>query len=482
MFRAVFCVLFALGLAAPAETPVVCPPALEAALERISPDSLRGNLSFLASDLLEGRGTPSRGLDIAAEYIAAQFRRVGLETAGDDGYFQTAHFLLSRPKPETFELKLETRGATVIVHDNVSVGIGAGLAIDSAAAVKVGDALPKPEEVAGKVVFLEHSALPGRRPDLLAMHPLLVVLLGPFPSASRPGVVDPDDRAALPPVIRVSDDALAKAVAGNLADAKVWVHVDAPEDTPVKLRNVIGVLRGSDAALKDSYVLVTAHYDHLGAAPDCNGDCIFNGANDDASGTVSVIELANALAGLHPRPRRSIVFMTLFGEEKGSLGAHYYTRHPVFPLVQTVADVNLEQLGRTDATEGPQVGTATFTGFGFSDLPKVFQLAGQCTGVKVHSSAASNDYFSRSDNRTFAAAGIPAHTLAVAYEYPDYHGVGDSWQKIDYANMAKVDRMAVLGLYMLADNAKAPRWSENDPKAAPYLKAWREMHAPPSAN
>src|SRR5690348_17353075 len=167
-------------------------PEQRVVMDHVSADSLRGNLSFLASDLLEGRATPSRGLDLAAEYIAAQFRRAGLEPAGDDGYFQTT--------------TIPIRGS----------------------------------------------------------------------------------------------------------------------DKTSKVRNVIGILRGSDPELKDTYVLVTAHYDHLGmrqATPDTdpNADLIYNGANDDGSGTVSVIELAGALAEMKTRPKRTLVFMTFFGEERGGL-------------------------------------------------------------------------------------------------------------------------------------------------------------------
>ena len=105
-------------------------------------------------------------------------------------------------------------------------------------------------------------------------------------------------------------------------------------------------------------MIVTAHYDHVGnqGAADDKGDHIYNGANDDGSGTVSVVELASALATLKTRPKRSILFMTFFGEEKGLLGSRYYGRHPVVPIEKTVADVNLEQVGRTDDSEGPRVG------------------------------------------------------------------------------------------------------------------------------
>src|SRR6202030_20223 len=120
----------------------------------------------------------------------------------------------------------------------------------------------------------------------------------------------------------------------------------------------------------DTYVMLTAHYDHVGMRA-TGEDRIYNGANDDGSGTVSVVEIAGALAALDPRPKRSILFVTFFGEERGLLGSRYYGRHPIVPLEKTIADLNLEQVGRTDATDGPQIGTASITGFDFSELPGI---------------------------------------------------------------------------------------------------------------
>ena len=148
-------------------------------------------------------------------------------------------------------------------------------------------------------------------------------------------------------------------------------------------------------------------------------DKIFNGANDDGSGTVSVIEIAEALAALNPHPKRSILFVTFFGEERGLLGSRYYGRHPLVPLEKTIADLNLEQIGRTDATNGPQIGTASITGYDFSELPRILADAGKITGVKVYKDEqASDPYFARSDNQALADVGIPAHTLCVAFDYP----------------------------------------------------------------
>ncbi len=330
-------------------------PAQSQLLGTISPDIMRGHLAFLASDALEGRGTPSRGLDIAAEYIASQFRAAGLEPLGDDGYFQTADWRKIAPERERAK------------------------------------------------------------------------------------------------------------------------YADAPE--PLLVRNVVGVLRGSDPELAKTYILVTAHYDHVGIRGD-GEDRIFNGANDDGSGTVSVIELARAFAAQEARPKRSIVFMTVFGEEHGLVGSRYYGKHPLVPVEDTVANLNLEQVGRTDDSEGPQVRAVSVTGADYSDVGDVLRHAGELTGTRVIRHPVNSDrYFGRSDNQALADLGVPAHTLSVAYAYPDYHGPADTWDKIDYANMASVDRTVALAVLMMANDAEAPRWKAVNPKAAKYRDAARKLHA-----
>jgi Zn-dependent M28 family amino/carboxypeptidase len=240
----------------------------------------------------------------------------------------------------------------------------------------------------------------------------------------------------------------------------------------VKLQNVIGLLPGSDPVLKDTYVLVTAHYDHLGVLAEGKNSGIYYGANDDSSETASVIELASALPKLKSRPKRSIVFLAFFGEEKILLGSRFYARHLFFPLSNTVADINLEHLGRTDSSEGAQLSKLSFTRFDYSNVPATFQTAGAQTGIQVYRHDPDSDrWFRRSDNETLADMGVVAHTAHVTFGFPDYHKVGDQWQKIDYENMAKIDRAIALGILMIADNPEAPRWKAKNPKANRYFKA-----------
>ena len=491
--------LFLLAWVVVAEQPPLAPQT-QAVLDHISANSLRGHLSFIASDLLEGRATPSRGLDLAAEYIAAQFRRAGLEPVGDDGYYQTADMLEVEPAGSGFEMKIEQEGRTISIGpQEITQRFHTPLELSHTAFYKldVNDEAAlrnlKPEDVADMVVATElpdfsGSAASGATPKF---HTLLQAMERAKPRLTlmltRDGIAELNTRLVAPEedayggslLIVRSSEALKwfRSLKPGVSGARLTLRLPEPRETRVKLHNVIGLLRGSDPVLGNTYVLVTAHYDHLGMRPEGTGDRVFNGANDDGSGTVSVIELASALATLQPRPKRSIVFMTFFGEEEGLLGSRYYAQHPVFPIEKTVADVNLEQLGRTDASNGQKVSQGTFTGYDYSGLPRVFRAAGARTGVRVFSDQPYGDsFFARSDNAPLADQGVPAHTLAVAFEFPDYHMVSDEWQKINYDNMAKVDRMLALGLMMLADSPHAPKWNEADPKTERYVKAWKEHH------
>jgi len=190
-----------------------------------------------------------------------------------------------------------------------------------------------------------------------------------------------------------------------------------------------------------------------------------------------VVELASALSRLEPRPKRSILFLTFFGEEKGLLGSRYYGRHPLVPLKDTAAMINLEQVGRTDDSEGPSLKRASMTGFDFSEVGTVLERAGQAVGVEVVKHPKNSDlFFGRSDNQSLADSGVPAHTLCTAFMFPDYHQEGDHWDRIDYANMARVGQAIGLGVLELADAANRPLWNEANPKTERYVKAWKTLH------
>jgi hypothetical protein len=469
-------------------------------LDEIQSAPLRKDLSYIASDELEGRDSPSRGLDLAADYIADQFRRAGLEPGAGDSYFQNASMMVEEANFSDFKLSLVAgdRHFEASPKNTVLLSVPAALDLNDAPVLKVDVADQtrvrhlSADQVDGKVVIIEieprlRARLRPVNQVLRQAKPALVILVDPKGLTMhdrRPRQLvdpkEPDTESANPRVV-IRGEAAARFY-GSLKPGEghgtASVRIAAPHRTPATLRNVIGVLRGSDPGLRDTCVLLTAHYDHLGVRADGSGDRIYNGANDDGSGTVSVMEVARALAQLPRHPRRSIVFMTFFGEEEGLIGSEYYAHHPVWPLAKTVADLNLEQVGRTDSTEGPQISNASLTGFDYSDLTNYVERAGERTGIRVYKNPrGSDDYFAASDNFSFAEAGVPAQTLCVAFDYPDYHAVGDEWQKIDYDNMAKVDRAIALAMFLMADSEQSVHWNESNPKTAPFVKEWKQRGA-----
>jgi hypothetical protein len=437
-------------------------------------EDLKADVAFLASDTLQGRATPSPGLDAAAEYIASQMRKAGLEPVGDDGYFQTATYHLVTPNTEGFQLTVGgTKASAASIQEAVAIDLKDAAIVK--ATVNGLDSLT-PEQVKGKVLFVDlgEGGFQGQRRITLAvgkLEPALVVMMrAAAPPAGRPSMRDASAPAPKTAIVSVWDPAIREALgpADAIADTRVSVHIAAPKIEIAKARNVVGMLRGAE----DSYVIVTGHYDHLGVRGTGEGDRIYNGANDDASGTSSVFEIGAALKSLGETPKRSIVFMTVFGEETGGYGARYYTSHPIFPLAKTVADVNLEQLGRTDDSEGPKPLQFNLTGFDYTDIAATMAQAGRETEIQVIKHEKNSDaFFGRSDNRTFADAGIPSTTISVSYVFPDYHKPGDEWPKLDYENMAKVDVCIGLGIWNIANREKAPEWNRENPNVAPYLAA-----------
>ncbi|MBI5083643.1 MAG: M28 family peptidase, partial [Acidobacteria bacterium] len=283
------------------------PNAQQAFLAPITADTLKAHVSFLASDALQGRNTPSPGLDVAAEYIASQFRRLGLQAAGNDGYFQIAPYAVVRQPMENFELTIESGGKTwKAPKDRVVASAAVAVSLNGVEVVKVllpdeNAALPAKEAVQGKAVVLvsgptRSRAMTQKRQELLGLGPAIVV------TAAFTGQAGSQLREAGAPAARrapqvTTSDPEFTSFAEALADgARLSATIPAAVEEPVALKNVIATLPGSDPALKDSYVLLTAHYDHIGVSARGDGDRINNGANDDASGVASVLALAEAFS------------------------------------------------------------------------------------------------------------------------------------------------------------------------------------------
>ena len=225
----------------------------------------------------------------------------------------------------------------------------------------------------------------------------------------------------------------------------------------VSAANVVGVLRGADPALRQEAVVVTAHYDHLGIGPAVHGDSVYNGADDDASGVVAVLEIARLLAR-GPRPKRTVVFLLVTGEERDLLGTRWYLAHPVVPLARTVVNLNIEMIGRPDSLAGG-AGRGWLTGFDRSTVGRRLRAAGLPI---VPDPRPGQRFFERSDNIAFAMRGIPAHTISSYDLHADYHQPSDEARFTDPAHMAALITAAARAVRLLTDGA-APQWAPGDP-------------------
>ena len=216
--------------------------------------------------------------------------------------------------------------------------------------------------------------------------------------------------------------------------------------------NVLGVIRGSDPALKNEYVLVDAHYDHLGIGRPVNGDSIYNGADDDASGVTAVLEIARQMmAG--PKPKRTVVFAAMMGEEIGLLGTNWFVAHPPIPLDKMAANLEIEMIGRPDSLAGG-VGRAWLTGYERSTMGD--ELAANGIPI-VPDKRPEQQFFQRSDNIAFARRGIPAHTLSSFNLHSDYHQPSDDITRVDFVHMAGVINAGAGAVRLLTDGPK-PEW------------------------
>ena len=222
--------------------------------------------------------------------------------------------------------------------------------------------------------------------------------------------------------------------------------------------NVLGYIEGTDEEMKHELVVVTAHYDHLGK----KGDAIYNGADDNASGTSSALEIAEAFATAKKNgegPRRSVLVMLVSGEEKGLLGSEYYVKNPIFPLEHTVANINIDMVGRTDNkhSEGPDyiyvIGSDRLS----SELHEINeQVNKDYLGLELdytyNDENDPNRYYYRSDHYNFAERGIPA-IFYFNGTHKDYHRATDTAEKINFDKMEKIAQLAFYTAWELANRA-----------------------------
>jgi Zn-dependent M28 family amino/carboxypeptidase len=508
----------------------------------ISGERIRAHVKFLASDLLEGRGVGVRGGDLATEYIAAQFALAGAKAAGDEHtYFQNLTLVGVAPQAES-TLKA---GDTTFRWLDDFVGVTYQQKTDAAFdadAVFVGHGIVAPEyqwddyagvNVKGKVVVLFTNEPPSEDPKFFTGRALTYYgrWTYKYEEAARRGAVAAIIIHTTPTasygwdVVRSSwarEDSQVKLAAGEQQLAlAAWVTKDAGEklaaslghsvdellkmaDTrgfqamplpmrisgrvPAKIReirtrNVVAKIEGSDAHAKEEAVIFSAHWDHLGIGDPVNGDPIYNGAADNATGCAMIIEIARAWAALPQKPRRSAIFLAVTAEEEGLRGSEYYGQHPVVPAGKTAVDINLDMfqpygrardvnlIGAERTTLYPIVEEAARR-FGLAIMPDPRPEAG---------------VYYRSDHFSFARVGIPAFSidqgedlmgkpvgtgkkLIDEFEEKHYHQPSDEYRDDwDFTGMEHYARFAMLIGVNAANVAKMPTWHEGDEFLAPRV-------------
>jgi hypothetical protein len=245
---------------------------------------------------------------------------------------------------------------------------------------------------------------------------------------------------------------------GYLQTAKFMRRSRAGPDTPqaaAATTYVIGILRGSDSTLGKEAVLLSAHLDHLGIGREVNGDKIYNGADDDASGVTAVLELAEALAA-GPRPKRTVVFALFGSEEIGGYGARYFQEHPPVPLESFVANLEFEMIGRPDKAVAAH--KLWLTGYERSNLGAELAAHGARLVADPHP---DQHFFQRSDNYVLARRGIIAHTVSSYGLHNDYHQPSDDLAHIDFAHMTEAIASMVEPVKWLVNSDFKPAWNKD---------------------
>jgi len=485
------------------------------------------HIQVLADDNMEGRNTGSPGHLRAARFLASEFERAGLKPAGINGYLQPVKFKVAQIDEEHSSLALVRDGKTT----PLKLGEDANLTVRAALAKKVdaevvfcGYGLSIPEykfddfaglDLKGKIVVYiagGPSNIPGnlrshysfRSERWKAIHNAGAI--GVVAIANPKAMDIPWERstlARLNPAMEleaVSDipgqefgatinpaHAEQFFAASGHTFAELLTLVDQGKPLPrfplhirllateqmktseVESQNVIGVLPGSDATLKNEYVVFGAHLDHLGVGAPINGDRVYNGAMDDGSGIASLIEIANIAKLENLRPKRSILFVAVTGEEKGLLGSQYFTSSPTVPLKNIVADINMDMYLPLFPLKYLQV-----MGLEESTLGAEVRAAAEKAGVTVQADPEpQRNLFIRSDQYNFIKQGVPAVTFKFGYVKgsPEeklakdwlrerYHAPSDDLnQPVDKAAAAKYNRLMLdLGM-RVADASVRPHWN-----------------------
>ena len=427
-------------------------------------------MDFLASDALNGRGSGTRDEWIAATYLGSQMQQWGLEPLGDAGGFV-----------QQIEIeRLEAAAPPVLSVDGKRYTHGQEMRVLALSAARVSGALqnytPGAPVKAGAVLLMPAAPstsgkpTPGQPAPPVTTGAAIVLTLEnpnmpkppagarlPAPPPRFVGVQSP--APARPTTVALNKETYA-AISALAEGAAVMVEAEVKPGPKTQTWNAVGRLTGSDPASAGQVILLSAHLDHVGtrsapgsapgAAP--GADTIFNGADDDASGSVAVLELARAIA-LGPRPKRTIVFAFFGSEESGGLGSRFFADRPVVPLAQIVANLQFEMIGRPDGKVPPH--TLWLTGFERSTLGPALAKEGARLVQDPHP---EQSFFTRSDNIQFARRGVIAHTVSSFGLHKEYHQPSDETKLIDFAHMTDAIRSMLDPIRWLANSGFRPDW------------------------
>jgi hypothetical protein len=377
----------------------------------VTPAEVCRVLSVLADDSLEGRGTGTIGGARAARFIAQEMAAAGLEPGGDSGYFQRVPLIRARGAARS------SAAASFAARDSLPAE-QRGLAVNVIGILRGSDPVLKDSVI---LVDAHYDHL-----GLRAGGPVDVDSIRAFSALAAPILAE---RAAY---VKANGISLRGRGGPSMTDEQ---------------RTALAAFQSRLDALHVDMASVRREH------PQARRDSVFNGADDDASGTTAVIEIAKQIAK-GPRPKRTIVFAATTGEEVGLIGTRWYIDHPKLPLAAMQANLEIEMIGRPDSLAGG-AGRAWLTGFERSNMGQSFAAAGLAV---VPDKRPDQQFFMRSDNIAFARMGIPAHTLSTFNLHTDYHQLTDDITMVDFAHMAGVINIAVKAVDLLA-NGQAPHWN-----------------------
>lgn len=474
----------------------------------ISADHMSKNLHVLASDEYEGRETGQKGQKMAAEYIANQFKTIGILPYKDNTYYQEFPLNLILPSSAAINIKGKILQANkdfynypglseqkISVDNILFLGYGIEeenyndyLNIDvKEKAVMIMSGEPYSQDsvslISGKKTPSLWSTYYKLKPEKAREKGVLVLLI--IVDDLEKDVANNKHRLEAPtlklnfgkkemPIIYISK-AMAKTILKKQSLEKIKETISSNKNPfgvkektelvidikntiqKISSENVLGFIEGTD--LKEEVVVLTAHYDHLGK----DGNIVFNGADDDGSGTVAVINMAEAFAQAKKEGygvRRSMLFMTVAGEEKGLLGSAYYTENPVYPLKNTVCDLNIDMIGRVDEKHANNPNYIYLIGSDklSSQLHSISESANK-TYSNIELDYTYNDekdknrFYYRSDHYNFAKNGIPV-IFYFNGVHADYHKETDEVQKIDFNKMEKITRLVFFTAWEVANRTE----------------------------